>query len=183
MPESYDPLQGYAGILSDIFKFVWTAMPFILRYPSIGEHNCNIAIVCARDAGSTSETIYSKHKTACCISLWKFTVKTSLYFNSFYFRAFLKCFSRKEKALYAPVSIPFISGLSLNPVYKNSSFQSYSYLSYFQFFPFFHTLWFRLFPFCTVPVRMSHFFRRVAIVQGEDTPYSFPVCLSLSKFR
>ena len=81
------------------------------------------------------------------------------------------------------VSIPFISGLSLNPVYKNSSFQSYSYLSYFQFFPFFHTLWFRLFPFCTVPVRMSHFFRRVAIVQGEDTPYSFPVCLSLSRFR
>ena len=137
MPESYDPLQGYAGILSDIFKFVWTAMPFILRYPSIREHNCNIAIVCARDAGSTSETIYSKHKTACCISLWKFTVKTSLYFNPFYFRAFLKCsqkpnwlrgwclnpfyfraFLKSKKGENMKnaiiVSIPFISGLSLN---------------------------------------------------------------------
>ena len=114
MPESYDPLQGYAGILSDIFKFVWTAMPFILRYPSIGEHNCNIAIVCARDAGSTSETIYSKHKTACCISLWKFTVKTSLYFNSFYFRAFLKCAAIRQDRSSGEVSIPFISGLSLN---------------------------------------------------------------------
>ena len=93
-------------------------MPFILRYARIEGRNCNIAIVCTRDAGSTSETIYSKHKTVCCISLRKFTVEISLYFNPFYVRAFLKYLYRRNLLRRILVSIPFISGPFLNPQHK-----------------------------------------------------------------